>query len=162
MSKIKIIETGKCKLLAVMVPEGATKHLYIPKINTVAFFNEDSKGRVVTESVKFTFLSEGNWQLLGLSTELTEEQWRDVVEETTFGNNIIPIFRNYNRPLPQWTFACATAKESGLSLLEANQIYSVNPYDAPVSFIPQKHEEAYKKWSEAESNTGRWLILKQL
>lgn len=108
MSKIKLIDTDKCKLLAVMVPEYGWD------------FRVDYGNRVVLsfacinepDAIK---LPEGNWQILGLSTELTEEQWSEIVKYVG-----LPwcAYKDY-RSNSNWF---STAKESGLSLLEANQI----------------------------------------
>lgn len=71
------------------------------------------------------------WKILGMANDLTEEQWKRIVEEITIKSNIIKSFRNYERKMPQWIYACSTATESGHSLLKANGIVLSNPYPSP-------------------------------
>lgn len=150
-NNIKLINTGKCNILAVMVPDGAWKfgitsgdrNLHY-KIGTIRHIQK---------------LPEGNWQILGLSTGLTESQWREVIKrQSTFGND----YYYYDIK------AYKTAEESGISLLEANQCFSVNPYGSKedVLLFPEYGCPSWiknaEKWQKAQENTGAWLILAPL
>lgn len=65
----------------------------------------------------------GSWELIGLAKDLTEDQWKGVVEvlNTFVGDNgqRIDVFVDYDN-----NFECDTAAESGLSLLKSK---SLNP-----------------------------------
>jgi len=159
MSKIRVIDTGKRKLLAVMVPEIARDYEMRDDGKTISF------GVYNPYSREYWSLPQGNWQILGLSTELTDEQWIIIVEPLWNG------FKNYllvNEPVGNYKrLVKETAKRSGESLLEANEVYSTNPISdekpKPESYVV--HEEWLidcARWEEAKENVGSWLILKQV
>lgn len=164
MSEIKQIDTGKCRLLAVMVPEGAILMPAIyPHVITYRIGN----------SMSSVFLPENwhhvNWQILGLSDELTEEQWRRLVDgKLDFLDGFGSVMQ-----YPDFTdkaHCYLTAKESGLSLLEANECFSVNPYSDPGLTMKQGNrcvyygasDEEFEIYEKAQQNTGTWLILRKL
>lgn len=108
-NKIKLINTGKCNILAMMVPDGTTKfrvdHSY-PLQTRILYFPEGKMGE--------SLFVDGYWQIVGIDSELTEEQWRELMLRTkSFLSGVFPVF-HYS--------GFETAKESGLSLLEANGI----------------------------------------
>lgn len=183
MSEIKIIDTGKCKLLAVMVPEGASVFKIVMKYKSTSrlpCFEDRLKTLYLTYEGKLGALHEiklpqGNWQILGLSTEITEEQWYDLVNSlpdpysNSHHRNYKDYCRNYSITRSQYIFN--TAKESGLSLLEANECYSTNPMEpvweqTDANGTPyNKHFDYYsylRAYKEAQQNTGTWLILRKL
>lgn len=161
-NKIKLINTGKCNILAMMVPEGAKAWInpYIKEYLHVGHIHGDAHSLP---------LPEGNWQILGISTELTEEEWTNLlpIEVTNIQGFICGDYIDY---LDRNNYY-ETAKESGLSLLEANQCFSVNPYgkEAPIVSDPDPHSQYYGaqmdelyRWQQAQENTGKWLILNKL
>lgn len=58
-------------------------------------------------------LPEGSWEFLGLSTELTEEQCKEVVYKMTITGNLFKHYTNLS-------FWCGTAKTSFKSLTQAH------------------------------------------
>lgn len=135
-----------------MVPEGVNKF----KVYEYGY----SSTHLLMEDLTDLVLPQGNWQLLGISTELTEEQWRDLVSFHIFA------YKDYKTTA---IYKFKTAKESGLSLLEANGCFSVNPYgdmppdetSTPLSWNSEGLEADIKKWQQAQENTGPRLILKK-
>ena len=107
---------------------------------------------------------DGNWQIIGLANEITEEHCEDLVESET------DIW------LQKMTYNCYTkkdaaylsAKESFESLMEANEIYSVNPYGKEPEDVPhlgawtQYRREKWQEWKKAEERTGKWLVLRRI
>jgi hypothetical protein len=108
------------------------------------------------------WLPQGPWQILGLSDQLSEEQWRELVhKQSTFGDY---YYVANNRSFD-------TATEAGLSFLEANGVYSKNPLgDEPEmkykntscenDIVDYRYD--YYQWEQAQANTGSWLILKRV
>lgn len=67
-------------------------------------------------------LPTGNWRILGNANELTEEQWKEVVEEIHKG-----AYVNYDKKTRRWKdynwdFYTDTATESGASLLKLHKL----------------------------------------
>lgn len=168
-NKIKQFSTGKTDILAVMVPEGA-HGFELTKWN---YQKQDYLGRftLLYDSLKMETnlkkgdrphvqLPEGNWQIVGLSTEVTEGQWRELMLRTkSFLSGVFPVF-HYS--------GFETAKESGLSLIEANECFSVNPLDGVPRYVYGQNNSANTVWytekdyQQAQENTGTWLILRKL
>lgn len=66
---------------------------------------------------------DGNWQLLGIYPELTEEMAKQVVLEIYTPNDAANQYENYNGD-----YFLDTALESFKSLMEREKCYTVNPY----------------------------------
>lgn len=158
-NNIKLIDTGKCNILAVMVP-GGTIGANITKLDDG---DPDDYLYINYDDSQFIKLPEGEWQILGISTEVTEGQWRELMLRTkSFLSGVFPVF-HYS--------GFETAKESGLSLLESNGIFSVNPYGekAPIVSDPDPSSQYYgaqmdemHRWQQAQENTGPRLILNNI
>jgi hypothetical protein len=123
---------------------------------------ETTKGYVL--AVKLGRTSEpidyADYRLISEWSYLTEEQAAMIVELSSIGIG----WYNYNYPDTKDAY-CKTALESFTSLMHANGLYLVNPYE----FIPNDDpdnkrwpnivklaNEQYKKYQE---NTGEHLIL---
>ena len=106
---MKEITTNGITILLVEVEKGATYFQILP--NKGIFVNGDS-----IESGVVDFLPKGNWQILGKSTELSEEQMKE----------ILPIYegaiRGYRIYTQRPDLLTKDIQESYLSLLEANGI----------------------------------------
>lgn len=119
--KTKIIETSKSKILVVgVLPE----RFLFDSMSQMIFFNH-------TEEVD---MPQGNWQLLGRLSKLSEEQFSQVVE--SFGEH--NGYRNYLSSSQFTELLKKTAKDSFLSLLEANGVVLENKYlKTPGRYFPQ-------------------------
>lgn len=163
MDNIKLIQTGKCEILVLKVPEGASKfYIYeadwLQEEHSLHWRMPDN-----TDGELYFSDAQSEYEILGISTELTEEQWRGVLPIRKFRG-----FRGlYYEDYKGIRVFLASAKQSGISLLEANQCFSVNPIPQPEAQLDEQGNGGYcdtwvSKWQEAEYNTGKWLILKQL
>ena len=161
------VNTGKADLLFVKVPEDAhdfqidhNKNIECDQLYYRAIFmNLPNIG--TTRS-----LPPGKWKIIGLANEITEEQCEDLVESET------DIW------LQKMTYKCYTkndaaylsAKESFESLMEANEIYSVNPLQKPMysslfgedKKMMSEYKERLSKWKRAEERTVKYLVLEQI
>ncbi|RYZ87096.1 MAG: SDR family oxidoreductase [Proteobacteria bacterium] len=97
-------------------------------------------------------IQEGNFKLIGLTSEITEEQAKMMVDET---------------PLSGFTTSIEDFQDimQHLQVYENNPIgkdYNCNAYNGAGSFVNGKlytMNQAYKAWQEAQSRTGKWLVL---
>lgn len=151
---IKHINTGVTELIAVKVPDHSHEHeLYY---STLCSYDETGKSCGFVElELKIT----RNYQLLGIAHELTEEVWDTLVDKKPDVNSI-EYFEDYSGK--GWGLDTATA--SGLSLLEANEVYAVNPYEDKEesddgNFFGLVDAVMHR---QAQQNTGKWVLLKKV
>jgi len=166
MSEIKTIETGRTTLLAVKVPEGV-KEFCIPPLSNILFYSCLNSGDL--KPIELPFKAE----IIALSTEITEEQARELVPIENLYEDWDGIKCAYKNHLPFDVLKSSglfeTALESFNSLMQANQCFSVNPYGETKPFVSifddnenSSAKERRWKWQEAEANTGPHLILRKL
>mgnify|MGYP003404819791 CR=1 FL=1 len=114
------IKTNGITILFVEVPEDATRFVTDWKFLIVDIFSPTQK---------MIPIPEGQYQILGKSTELSEEQMKEICE-FRFGNQSEYLeagFIDYNTPVrngfgDKYILNKETVQESYLSLLEANGI----------------------------------------
>lgn len=145
--KIKIIETPKALVLVVDMPTDAINaivdegHLSVFHKSQHIFHHE---------------IPQGNWQLLGKLSEITEEQWKGIVEDVEPAS--LGLFPDYNfKPnrlkAVSW---CSSATESGLSLIESevmlkNPLGDKEPEDIPdLGAFTHYQRNKWKQWQAAE------------
>lgn len=152
---IHTVNTGTKTVAFVKVPEGVilTRHIVIPCESVNGFYHE--------MNVK---LSCGNWQYIGLSHELTEEQCAEIVDEDEIPWQGLAWYKNYldrqtNRQID-------TALDSFRSLMASIPIYEKNPLgDDPQQAANMDYWDDdvkgsnIKKWQEAENVSGTWAVL---
>ena len=115
---MKEIQTNGITLLLVEVPEDASDfRIDYASIIVLSWATTNENGSIE--------LSSGKWVILGKSTELSEEQMKEICWQVSFGN--YTGYKNYNqakcsdfRDIVESSFS--TVQESYLSLLEANGI----------------------------------------
>lgn len=113
-------------------------------------------------------LPPGNWIPVGYAADITEEQWKKVVEEQ-FEPGTFPVYTDGfqgNKP----NAICFHPKTSGISLMKSLGCYLENPYGETV---PNKDDcrqyhnvgcDASRPccvhlWTEAQEMTGNWYVL---
>ena len=141
---MKEIKTNGITILLVEVPEDAREF----KIeNGLLLFKADfiPFGIVI--------LPQGQYQILGKSTELSEEQMKE----------ILPIYegaiRGYRIYTQRPDLLTKDIRESYLSLLEANGIVDRNPFDKSGMTFSSEYQN---KWQEAQSKVKHYLVLKMI
>lgn len=111
------------------------------------------------------------FQLIGLTSEITEEQAKMMVD--SIGGTVDAYFKDYLivKHSSKFQFACISALDSFKSLMQHLQVYETNPfgknyncnvYNGAGSFLNGKlytMNEAYKGWEQAQSRTGKWIVL---
>jgi hypothetical protein len=97
-----------------------------------------------------------DWQLIGLTSEVTEEKAKMMGFEPMI--NILDWPANTDLP--------NTIEVSGLdqfkSLMQHLQVYEVNPYQRPIIVENEDNVMAinlYNQWQSAEEKTGKWIVL---
>lgn len=123
-------------------------------------------------------LPQGQWEILGKSTELSEEQMKGICWQVSFGN--YTGYKNYNqakcsdfRDIVESSFS--TVQESYLSLLEANGIVDRNLYEKPDAdkildeyscnenvISKMVYREDLEQYQEAQSKVKTYLVLKRI
>lgn len=166
------IKTGKATILVVKVPEGS-KEFNIgfwgnPDMggnNVQALYSSDSRPPI---KVLGRIKEVGNWKLLGLSTELTEDQWKEILPKYKYDKHL-GEYENYTDSDEYFK----TATESGRSLLVANRFFEKNPYGRQpmvkgvcierqgVDHTRNEYVETkeHRQWREVQDRIGSFLIL---
>ncbi|MGJ1362912.1 hypothetical protein ACR79B_20630 [Sphingobacterium spiritivorum] len=144
------ITTGKATIVVVDMPEGAIK------INVVeGCYGNEYKDKIVYNLKEYTEnqilnhieqidLPQGHWKLLRQFSQLTEDQWRDIVDlhYSQLG------FEDYDSDCE--FNVLNTATESGLSLLRANGILLENPVTVDLTGNNELNCD-YAEWQSFES-----------
>lgn len=142
MHNIKILHPKEgVTIAAVKVPDGAHN---FDIVGSLLWFRHQEKGQLR----KFSNLNipEGNWQILGFSDQLREEQCAEL-----FPHSVLTKMHDLYRTVLD-------------KFLEANGVYSKNPYgEKPVNKdFYWGYLSDLEQWQEAEANTGSWIILKKM
>lgn len=100
-------------------------------------------------------IPKGNWQLIGLTSEVTEEQAKMMVDYLAITRSLPPVYKY--QCFNNWENEFDNALDSFKSIMQHLQVYEANPYGdkelwGDVRYSPDQ-------WKEAESRTGQWVIL---
>lgn len=149
--KTKEITTRKATILVVYLPEGATG-LIVNDGNIIVAIKY-----LAAMDIK---IPDGNWQHLGQLSDITEEQWKDVVEDSKcFVTDEIGYIDYLNDDQ-----LCPLAKKSGLSLLKANGVLLENTITKPVKYkgddffkhqAKQMYDFAINRWQQAQEQVWK-------
>jgi len=123
------IQTAKAQILIVDLPEICNNDADVVSGEHREYLKYHSSDFRGMPNYTFYGLPEGSWQLYGKASELTEEQWRTIVESDYF-DGIGTMYANYEIERI-FTFGKTKhrATESGSSLLSANGVNDwSNPY----------------------------------
>ena len=161
---MKEIQTNGITILLVEVPEDAIGFI-IDYFYLICNPYESDK--------KVIELPQCQWEMIGKSTELSEEQMKE----------ILPIYegaiRGYRIYTQRPDLLTKDIQESYLSLLEANgivdrcsieepEIYQDDgirqpcKYDYPHGFDLEQYHKDLKQWQEAQSKVKHYLVLKMI
>lgn len=130
---MKQITTNSLSILFIEVPENAKEVAIGYNDNGSLFYLSNKK----SESVELPF---GLWKILGKSTELSEEQMKEIcqsieIDDYTYDERVFyDMYRNYSLDESYWNLKCdqcSNVQESYLSLLEANGIVDRNLIERP-------------------------------
>ena len=150
---MKEIQTNGITILLVEVPEDA-KNFTITEFD---WFENAPKWYLLHETIEDNcgcpIEFDGDWEILGKSTELSEEQMKE----------ILPIYegaiRGYRIYTQRPDLLTKDIRESYLSLLEANGIVDRNPFDKSGMTFSSEYQN---KWQEAQSKVKHYLVLKMI
>ncbi len=147
------IKTNGITILLVEVPEDA-KNFTITEFD---WFENAPKWYLLHETIEDNcgcpIEFDGDWEILGKSTELSEEQMKE----------ILPIYegaiRGYRIYTQRPDLLTKDIQESYLSLLESNGIVDRNPISDE-----QKNVDRFwqVEWQEAQSKVKHYLVLKRI
>jgi len=171
---MKEIQTNGITLLLVEVPEDASDfRIDYASIIVLSWATTNENGSIE--------LSSGKWVILGKSTELSEEQMKEICEYKEIdsydcdGMVWYDIYRNYALDDSYWLNSCDqffTVQESYLSLLEANGIVDRNNLanhdtttilgSSPSGIYYEVLDELRDKWQESQSKVKHYLVLKRI
>ena len=147
---MKEIQTNGITILLVEVPEDATRFVTDWKFLIVDIFSPTQK---------MIPIPEGQYQILGKSTELSEEQMKE----------ILPIYegaiRGYRIYTQRPDLLTKDIQESYLSLLEANGIVDRNSASHPSDIDPTNrshYDKIEQEWQQAQSKVKHYLVLKMI
>lgn len=94
------------------------------------------------------------WQLIGLTSEVTEEIAKIMVDK------MINSYKDYADSKIVDTFSLFTALDSFKSLMLHLQVYEVNTIAKPNDDAQDgKYLRRLGQWQEAEARTGEWVVL---
>jgi len=122
--KTKQIQTGKATILAVELPKGV-KEVKISGLNWLCEPSDDIGW------YPFLKLPQGNWKPLWFADQLSEMELIDVVDER--GGVYFDYENNQHIPYDfnKWVYFFFNRLDSFSSLLKANGVVVVNPYEKP-------------------------------
>lgn len=148
------IKTEKGEFLAVKVPDEAED--FIVDEDGLNMFQNPPHSDMTLGNIE---LPPGNWQLIGACKELTDEQWKGVVDEVSSWGKT--YFKNYGGKY-SYNESMSSA-ESGMTLLLLNNVYFTNPFPSGKPSM-LNHDVWYseKDWQEAEKRTGNWVLIKMI
>jgi len=171
---MKEIKTNGIKALFVEVPEDISSLMSIQQNNVLLLWRSDIDYLEIQ-------LPSGQYQILGKSTELSEEQMKEICEYKEIdsydcdGMVWYDIYRNYALDDSYWLNSCDqffTVQESYLSLLEANGIVDRNNLanhdtttilgSSPSGIYYEVLDELRDKWQESQSKVKHYLVLKRI
>lgn len=175
---MKQLTTTKTTLLVVKVPENATdfalgNHCICWKSES-CIGERDTNGWCQQSLGLFggkDYQVNDKYEILGLSNELTEEVWKELMETRIDGK--WTFYRNYGDGHPWFD----SVDSSVQSLFEANGIHWTNPHTKPEepwfndSYMNESGSERYSgemesyredlhEYEQAEQNSGPFLVLK--
>ena len=165
---MKEIQTNGITILLVEVPEDAIGFI-IDYFYLICNPYESDK--------KVIELPQCQWEILGKSTELSEEQMKEICPKC-IGLSVYPDYNFKPTRLVALKFF-HTVQESYISLLEANgivdrcdieepEIYHDDgirepcKYDYPHGFDLEQYHKDLKQWQEAQSKVKHYLVLKMI
>jgi len=112
---------------------------------------------------------ESGMEILGKSTELTEEQCANIIPSLVPGNVLKSIGVSVLYPMFNSDRKSLNAKTAFASLMQSIGAYSVNPYGekepediSDLGAFTQMMRQKWKNWKQAQANTGTWLILRRV
>ena len=116
MGNNQIVQHGNFMLID--VPKDAKSFL----IKGYWLFYEHNFDRLGLGEDEMIDLPPGQWQIVGIASSLTEEQWKGIVEKDTDFPNLPGLYKYYESGSLKdiQVSATAQAKTSGLSLLAAH------------------------------------------
>jgi len=178
---MKEIQTNGITILLVEVPEDA-KNFTITEFD---WFENAPKWYLLHETIEDNcgcpIEFDGDWEILGKSTELSEEQMKEICEYKEIdsydcdGMVWYDIYRNYALDDSYWLNSCDqffTVRESYLSLLEANGIVDRNNLtnpdttsilgSSPSGIDYEILDELRDKWQKSQSKVKHYLVLKRI
>lgn len=97
-----------------------------------------------------THFEVGKWQLIGLTSEVTEDQSKMMVDKEVR----YMAFKNYIDDLK----ISQTALKAFKSLMQHLKVYEVNPY-GETPYCGDRRIYGSDKWKEAQERTGKWVVL---
>ena len=147
---MKEITTNNQTILLVEVPEDAIGFI-IDYLYLICNPYESDK--------KVIELPQCQWEILGKSTELSEEQMKEICP---LYKSAIVGYRIYNQRPDLLT---KDIQESYLSLLEANGIVDRNSASHPSDIDPTNrshYDKIEQEWQQAQSKVKHYLVLKRI
>lgn len=160
--KIQEFKTSKFYGFGALVPQDAIEtypnkpSVVLFKDNDLVYFPKEGDGKLIYR------LGKGEFKIIGIQTEITEEQAKEIVDDYR-GTK---MFHNYLFNGSNHHFvAFNTAIESFNSLMQKLEMYSENPYreklycdlDTAIDLGGR-----LEQWQQAQYRTGKWLIIQKI
>lgn len=147
-------KTEKGTVLFYLLPENTITYTLYPDFDDSLL---DVRSEIIGNNIisqKWTNVRlHGHWSLIGLTTEATEDQCEMMVDIIWNG------FKNYELSdgnVGNYKRLVKSAVDSFKSLMQHLQVYDVNPYGGIYSLTYGFNREL---WQEAESRSGKWIVL---
>lgn len=101
-----------------------------------------------------------DYKYLGKATELTEEDWRGIVDYNECPDPFLGKLKFYQKyPDSLNDNFVNTATESGLSLLKANGVEIENPLGDEPRFVPEEYDNTPEEERRFRNNLGAWCNI---
>lgn len=147
-------KTDKVKVLFVKVPDDSFAHWLNPTLNNHLHYHTPQLEGMRDIDVHTLKLPYNDCQLIGLTSEITEEWLKDV----GFGNT--DYIEDGLGPTDSFVYKLDSFK----SLMQYLQVYEVNPYGPQPGLRDEDAgsvEETENRFlrADAQSRTGKWIVL---
>lgn len=134
-------KTEKGTILFFLPPNGAYRFKMFPNYGFQPYLSY-----FVGSETHREYLDDVGFQLIGLTSNITEEQAKMMIDECKEQDFNGIAYNDY-----QSTSIHDTALDSLKSLMQHLQVYEVNKTGT--------EEEMKAEWQEAQSRTGKWIVL---
>jgi hypothetical protein len=112
---IQEFKTSKGEFLGVLVPDDARDICLKQDIDVVEYYSDKY---LDGETNTWVTLPKGTWKIVGIQTEITEEQANEIVDESIHTG----LFAHYVKDIPVNTYCYKNAFESFNSLMQKLEI----------------------------------------
>lgn len=159
-----LIKTLNDKTIGIVVIPDGVSDLCLPKVGISDLYFHKEGEYLEEDSYISVAIEQGNWQILSLHSEMTEEKARMIMPSITFPNET--LYLDYTIETADFPWSLETALESYQSCIKSLGYVTENPYgkepkhkECTCSDCLQDNEIHIEEWEEAQEQVVELVIL---